>query len=68
MYRDFYWRSIVDKETLRELASMLREQYVNPADLPIHLAMDLFARGKVAGALELIEAIERLVIMDEIVR
>ena len=58
----------MEKETLRELANMLREQYVNPSDLPIHLAMDLFARGKVAGALEVIEAIERLVTLDEILR
>lgn len=61
MYQDFYWRSIVDKETLRELANMLREQYVNPSDLSIYLALDEYKRGNVAGYIEVIEAIERLV-------
>lgn len=54
----------MEKETLRELASMLREQYVNVDDLLNILSMDDFDRGMVAGALAAIEAIERLVDND----
>lgn len=54
----------MEKETLRELAKQLREQYVNNHDLLEFLKRDTFDRGKVAGALEVIEAIERLVDED----
>ena len=56
----------MEKETLIELASMLREQYVNMVDLQKYLALGDYDRGKVSGSLEVIEAIERLVEQDVI--
>lgn len=51
----------MEKETIRELASILREQYVNMVDLQKYLALDDYDRGKVSGSLDIIESIERLV-------